>query len=102
MPEIKEVTKTKKKLKKPKLYKVLMHNDNYTTMQFVVEILEKIFNKTNQEAVNIMLQIHNNGIGLCGVYPYDIAVTKVEIVHYLAEKNSFPLKCSIEPEDKQE
>jgi ATP-dependent Clp protease adaptor protein ClpS len=102
MPEVKEVTKTKKKLKKPKLYKVLMHNDNYTTMEFVVEILEKIFNKRKVDAVKIMLQIHNQGSGLCGVYPFDIAVTKVEVVHFLAEKNNFPLKCSIEPEDKQE
>lgn len=98
MAEVKEKTKTKKKLKRPKLYKVLMHNDNYTTMEFVVEILIKIFNKSKEEAVNIMLKIHNQGIGLCGIYPYDIALTKVEIVHYLAEKNSFPLKCSIEPE----
>ncbi len=102
MADVKEVTKTKKKTKQPKLYKVLMHNDNYTTMQFVVEILEKIFNKSYEEAVSIMLKIHNHGVGLCGIYPYDIAVTKVEIVHYLAEKNNFPLKCSIEPEERQE
>ena len=98
MAQIKEVVREKKKLKKPKLYKVIMHNDNYTTMEFVIDILIKVFNKSQAEATNIMLKIHNNGFGICGIYPYDIAVTKMEIVHYLAEKNKFPLKCSVEPE----
>ncbi len=88
---------SKVKTKKPKLYRVLMHNDNYTTMEFVVAVLQTVFNKSEQEAVRIMLHIHNNGIGECGIYPYDIAVTKVELTHYLARKNEFPLKCSIEP-----
>ena len=98
MAQIQEIIKEKQKLKKPKLYKVIMHNDNYTTMEFVVDILMKVFNKSQAEATNIMLKIHNNGFGVCGVYPYDIAVTKMEIVHYLADKNKFPLKCSVEPE----
>ncbi len=90
-------SKSKIKLEKPKLYKVLMHNDNYTTMEFVIAILQTVFNKSQEEAVRIMLKIHNNGIGECGVYPYDIAISKVELTHYLAKKNEFPLKCSIEP-----
>ncbi len=89
--------KRKVKTKRPKLYRVLMHNDNYTTMEFVVAVLQTVFNKSEQEAVKIMLHIHHNGIGECGIYPYDIAVTKVELTHYLARKNEFPLKCSIEP-----
>ena len=98
MAQIQEIIREKQKLKKPKLYKVIMHNDNYTTMEFVVDILMRVFNKSQSEATNIMLKIHNNGFGICGVYPYDIAVTKTEIVHYLADKNKFPLKCSVEPE----
>ena len=100
MIEIKKKTQSEIKSKKPRLYKVLMHNDNYTTMEFVVSILKTVFNKSHNEAVNIMLNIHNKGIGICGVYPFDIASTKVEIVHFLAEKNNFPLKCSIEPEQE--
>ena len=94
-------TKRKSRVKKPKLYKVLMHNDNYTTMEFVVNILQLIFNKSLEEANQIMLRIHNYGIGLCGIYPLDIAQTKVELVHNLAEQNNFPLRCSIEPEEKE-
>ncbi len=97
----KVIKKTRKKselkLKKPKLYKVLMHNDNYTTMEFVVAILQTVFNKPQEEAVRIMLHIHHRGIGECGIYPYDIAISKVELTHYLAKKNEYPLKCSIEP-----
>ena len=100
MVDVKREVKEKVKLRKPRLYKVLMHNDNYTTMDFVVVVLKNIFNKSENEAYEIMLKIHNNGVGVCGVYPYDIAVTKVEIVHYLAKKNNFPLKCSVEPEQE--
>jgi ATP-dependent Clp protease adaptor protein ClpS len=99
MLKIKKKTGKKSKLKKPKLYKVLMHNDNYTTMEFVVNVLMVVFNKSYNDAVEIMLKIHRKGIGLCGVFPYDLATTKVEIVHYLANKKGFPLKCSIEPEE---
>ncbi len=100
MDRVKEKTKVKQKLKPPKLYKVLMHNDNYTTMDFVVEILKTIFNKSPEESERIMLTIHKKGVGLCGIYPLDIAVTKTELVHYLADKNKFPLKCSVEPEQE--
>ena len=93
----KRKTKRKIETKKPKLYKVLMHNDNYTTMEFVVAVLQTVFNKSQEDAVRIMLHIHNHGIGECGIYTYDIATSKVELTHFLARKNDFPLKCTIEP-----
>ncbi|SMC20062.1 ATP-dependent Clp protease adaptor protein ClpS [Desulfacinum hydrothermale DSM 13146] len=83
-------------LQEPPLFKVLLHNDDYTTMEFVVEILEKVFHKSTAEATQIMLNVHRNGIGVCGVYPEEVAETKVEMVHHLARKNGFPLKCTME------
>lgn len=88
----------KLKLFKPPLYKVYILNDDYTTMDFVVHILEKIFNKNKVEATQIMLYVHNNGKGLAGIYPKDIAETKVSQVHHLARKAGFPLRCAIEKE----
>ena len=82
--------------REPKMYKVLLHNDDYTTMEFVVMILEQIFHKNPAEANQVMLNVHQKGTGVCGIYAYDIAETKVITVHALAEKNEFPLKCSIE------
>lgn len=87
---------TKKKTKKPKMYKVIIYNDDYTTMEFVVEILVAIFNKPRAEATQIMLDVHKKGKGICGVYTYDIAVTKVNQVHKFARLNEFPLKSDIE------
>ncbi|MBC7357440.1 ATP-dependent Clp protease adaptor protein ClpS [Desulfacinum infernum DSM 9756] len=83
-------------LQEPPLFKVLLHNDDYTTMEFVVEILEKVFHKSTAEATQIMLHVHRNGVGVCGVYPEEVAETKVEMVHHLARKNGFPLKCTME------
>lgn len=80
----------------PKLYKVLLHNDNYTTMDFVVMVLETVFYKSYEEAQFIMIKVHREGIGLCGIYPFDIAEAKVIQVHLLARKNEFPLKCTME------
>ena len=80
----------------PKLYKVLLHNDNYTTMDFVVEVLETIFFKTPAEATQIMVNVHRKGIGMCGIYPFDVAESKVEQVHQTARKRQFPLKSSLE------
>jgi ATP-dependent Clp protease adaptor protein ClpS len=91
-------TKTRPEVQRPPLYKVLLHNDDYTTMDFVVAILESVFKKNPQDAVRIMLNVHRNGIGMCGVYPVQIAETKVSTVHELAQDNGFPLKCSMEPE----
>ena len=80
----------------PPSYRVLIHNDDYTTMEFVVEILVVVFNKQVEEAVRIMLNVHNNGIGVCGVYPLEIAETKVNTVHALAQEHGYPLKCTME------
>ncbi|VEN74777.1 regulatory protein for ClpA substrate specificity [Candidatus Desulfarcum epimagneticum] len=85
-------------IKEPAMYKVFLHNDHYTAMDFVVDILMSVFGKPFEEASRIMLLVHQEGLGLCGVYPHDIASTKVDRVHYLARKNGFPLKCSMERE----
>lgn len=84
--------------KKPRLHKVLLHNDNYTTMEFVVEVLASIFNRSTEDAVRIMLQVHHEGIGVAGVYPRAVAETKVAQVERRAQAAGFPLKCSSEPE----
>jgi len=89
-------TERKPKLARPPLYKVLLHNDDYTTMEFVVMVLQGIFDKPHAEAVQIMLHIHKRGIGVAGVYTYEIAETKVAQVHALAEENDYPLKCTLE------
>ena len=80
----------------PKMYRVIIHNDHFTTMEFVVDILMKIFHKTAAEATKIMLDVHRGGRGICGVFIYDIAVTKISQVHQLARQNHFPLRCSCE------
>jgi len=85
-------------VREPPMYRVLLHNDDYTTMDFVVEILMLVFNKSPEEAVNIMLNIHRKGIGLCGVYTYEVSETKVETVHAIAREQGFPLKCTMEKE----
>ena len=91
-------SKTKDEITEPPMYKVLLHNDDYTTMDFVIEILTLVFNKSFQEATQIMLNVHKIGIGVCGVYTYEIAETKVETVHSIARERSFPLKSSMEME----
>ena len=88
--------KTDKKLDEPKLYRVLLHNDHYTTMDFVVMILETVFNKDTAEATRIMLNVHNQGVGIAGVYTREIGETKISVVHEMAKKNQYPLKCSLE------
>lgn len=89
---------SKEEIKKghPRLFNVYMHNDNYTTMDFVVHVLETIFHKSSTDANSIMLQIHVKGLGKCGTYPLEIAETKVNKVHSMARKEEFPLRCSIE------
>lgn len=84
------------KLDEPKLYRVILHNDHYTTMDFVVEVLVKIFHMPAAQATQVMMDVHKKGAGICGVYPYDIAVTKVQQVHAMARANEYPLKCSYE------
>lgn len=90
--------RTRQQTKRPELYKVLLLNDDYTTMEFVIEILESIFNKAPAEAYRIMMAVHTQGKGLCGVYPYDIAETKVEAVVDRARDGGFPLKATMEAE----
>jgi len=90
--------RTKDETKRPELYRVLLLNDDYTTMDFVVEVLETIFNKQPAEAFRIMMAVHTQGKGLCGVYPHEIAETKVEAVVSTARDHGFPLKAAMEPE----
>jgi ATP-dependent Clp protease adaptor protein ClpS len=94
--EIHEVIE--EKTTEPPMYKVLLHNDNYTTKAFVVEILMAVFNKSIEEATSLMWHVHRNGSGVCGIYPYEMAETKVNLVMMLARENGFPLKISMERE----
>ena len=93
------VTQTKVKTKKPSLYRVVILNDDYTPMEFVVFILERIFNKGSEEAYKIMLHVHNHGVGVCGIFTYEVAETKVAQVLDLARRNEHPLQCDMERED---
>jgi ATP-dependent Clp protease adaptor protein ClpS len=85
-------------LREPPRYRVLLHNDDYSTMDFVVRVLMEIFHKSSSEATRIMLNVHHNGVGVCGSYTKEIAETKVNSVHRMAKKEGFPLKASIERE----
>ena len=90
--------RTEKRTVTPKLYRVLLLNDDYTTMEFVVSILEEVFQKSPAEAFRLMMLVHNQGQAVCGAYPYDIAETKVDTVRQLAEREGFPLQATIEEE----
>jgi ATP-dependent Clp protease adaptor protein ClpS len=94
--------KSATKLQKPKLYKVILHNDDFTTMEFVVAILQSIFHHTETDATAIMLSIHQHGMGVAGVYPYQIAEAKVAEVMHTAEKAEFPLLCTMEPDEDRD
>lgn len=83
-------------IREPKMYRVILHNDDYTTMDFVIEVLIAIFHKPAADATRIMLDVHKKGKGVCGVYTYDVAATRVARVHQLAQEREFPLKCSLE------
>ena len=87
---------TKPKTKKPSLYKVILLNDDYTPMEFVIHVIEKYFNKNYEEATQIMLHVHQKGIGICGIYTYEVAETKCKEVIDLAKSNQHPLQCTIE------
>lgn len=91
-------TVVKDRVKRPPRYKVLLHNDDYTTMEFVVYVLRAVFGRDLPEAQAIMLKVHNDGVGICGVYTYEIAESKVAKVTKLAKDNGHPLLCSMEPE----
>ena len=90
--------RTRLETKKPELFKVLLLNDDYTTMDFVVHILEDVFNKPPAEAYRIMMAVHTQGHGLCGVYPFEVAETKIATVVDLARAQGFPLRATMEPE----
>ncbi|PWT94283.1 MAG: ATP-dependent Clp protease adapter ClpS [Candidatus Melainabacteria bacterium] len=92
------LTESKQKLEKPPLYKVLLHNDDYTTMDFVVFILETVFHKSEADAYKIMMAVHQQGIGVAGVFTYEIAEAKVDKVTELARAREFPLLCTLEQE----
>lgn len=94
--ETRVAEKSRSRTAPPPLFKVLMHNDDYTAMEFVVQVLEAIFRKSPVEANRIMLNIHYRGMGECGTYPFEIAETKVARVHALAREEGFPLRCSLE------
>ena len=92
------VTRTRPKTKKPSMYKVLLLNDDYTPMEFVVHVLERFFGKTREDATSIMMHVHQKGVGICGVYTYEVAETKVTQVMEFARKNQHPLQCTMEKE----
>ena len=96
--EVGILTRTRAKTKKPAMYRVLLLNDDFTPMEFVVHVLERFFSKNRQEATEIMFQVHRRGVGICGVYTYEVAETKVTMVMDYARKNEHPLQCTMEKE----
>jgi ATP-dependent Clp protease adaptor protein ClpS len=90
------ITESEKELKLPPMYRVLLLNDDYTTMEFVVQVLQSVFHKSPADATQIMLHIHRNGIGVAGVYTHEVAETKVAVVEAMAREHEFPLKCTME------
>ena len=97
-PDGRVLARTEDQTRLPPRYRVLLHNDDYTTMEFVVAILEGIFGRSPAEAYRIMLHVHMNGVGVCGSYPHEIAETKVALVHERARAEGFPLRASLEEE----
>ena len=91
--------KTREQVKRPALYKVLVHNDNYTTREFVVDVLCSVFRHTKENATRIMLHVHHTGVGVAGIYPYEIAEMKAQQTEDLAHEYEFPLRLTLEPED---
>lgn len=99
---LQERQQQQRKAKRPRMYRVVLHNDDYTPMDFVVRLLESVFHRSEAEATRIMLHVHNHGSGVAGIYTHEIAETKVAQVHLLARKNDHPLMASMEPEDDGE
>jgi ATP-dependent Clp protease adaptor protein ClpS len=95
------VTKGETKLKKPPLYKVLLHNDDYTTMEFVVHVLQTVFGLGTNDAMRIMLLVHTEGVGVAGVFTYEVAEMKANKVTALARQNEYPLLCTVEESDAE-
>ena len=97
-PQVGVTTRTREKTKKPDLYKVLLLNDDYTPMEFVVQILQEVFHRDKETATRIMLHVHQKGVGICGVYTYEVADTKVSQVIDIARQSQHPLQCTMERE----
>lgn len=95
-PQDETLTKPREKIQEPPLFQVILHNDDYTTMDFVIMVLETVFGKNTSEATKIMLNVHHEGYGVAGTYTKEIGETKVATVHRLARKHQYPLKCSLE------
>ncbi len=95
-------TRTDKQVKKPHLYKVLMHNDDYTTREFVVDVLCTVFHKSEPDAIRVMLHVHHTGVGVAGLYTREVAETKIKTVEQLARQEEFPLRLTMEPEEGDE
>ncbi len=89
-------TLLEEELREPRMYKVLLHNDDYTSMDFVVHVLMRVFRKSAEQATQIMLSVHESGIGLCGIYTHEIAETKVTRTRHMAREAGFPLRCTLE------
>ena len=98
LPETKEDAdvKSRQDVSEPSMFKVLLHNDDYTTMEFVVQVLMLVFHKPIETATQIMLNVHQRGVGMCGLYTFEVAETKVETVIRMARENGHPLKCTME------
>ena len=92
------LTETRTRLEKPKLFKVVLHNDDFTTMEFVVFVLQYVFNREDIDAFTIMLKVHNEGMGIAGIYPYEVANMKAEKAMNLAKAREYPLLCTVEEE----
>ncbi len=92
------LTETKTRLEKPKLFKVILHNDDFTTMEFVVFVLQYVFNREDIDAFTIMLKVHNEGAGVAGIYPYEVATMKADKATNLARAREYPLLCTVEEE----
>jgi ATP-dependent Clp protease adaptor protein ClpS len=95
-------TRAEQQVRKPRMWRVLLHNDDYTTQEFVVWVLESVFHKPHGEAFAIMMNVHRSGLGLAGVYTYDVAETKLNTTRQLAEEHEFPLLVTMEPEPEHE
>lgn len=95
-PDVEILEKTSSRTREPERYRVLLHNDDYTTMDFVIQVLESIFHKGPAEAYRIMMKVHTEGMGIAGIYPHEVAETKVENVHESARAQGYPLRASAE------
>jgi ATP-dependent Clp protease adaptor protein ClpS len=94
--------KPDKKLKRPRLYAVLLHNDDYTSREFVVQVLHSVFHRSEQDAIRIMLHVHRNGVGVAGVFTREVAETKMQRTERLARQQEFPLRLTMEPEEEED